>query len=825
MPPTKDQLDALWSSAPISPTPAAAPNTDSSSAGIQSAFDSLPDDKRTIAQQLWDGAKEGLSNTADVVGTGITNAGKGVLHAPVAVADFLEKAANSEPPTPSSGPSGSYLEAGKNAAWETGQEVLKTLTGMGKVPVEAYEKLGPNEKKALILRLGTTAMAALATGGDSLLVKTLGKESLLGKAIINNPVASQAIATTAGGAVSGEVSEVAGFEKDTPLFSKEKMKRIGSDFVESYFLPKILGMIGKGVSKTGETIKDSSLPLSSLQGAEKGTSRYFAGQLTGIKNTVARPQFEQELKDGSKTMSKVMLDEFPKTIKDADGFSSALDDAIATRVADKKAAVSDLNDALTDPKSGVKPFGRNDVGYADLSSEIRKLSKTGLSDDRIQALKGLQTKLTEGFSKPLPQGQTGRMYQPKTFDDMQSLLDETYKDLREFKAFDDSAIAKGGTTPSANAANKTAIDAYKTVVGSIKDAMIEKAKELETKGLVAAGTADKLETANAEIHELIPYQDAALDLAHKEFSASAANSPGSINQQPGSVFSKGQSLRSAAMDQVTAPITSYPVDRARVNASLNMVPDTVDNMRQSGEMLLGRKPIPNINPQGLSGPIGIGVQAAGQGLSAIANSGLAPVAINSQVQAPIPIITQLKDSLLGHTGAAFDEIAKDPLSVSMLEADPDIPPDVMATFMHSTNTTQFEKNIALGQLKMATKDKGWFPPPVMPGIHSFIETPNMEYQGKKVLGVITDPTEGTAYLNAVNEIPDITKRAEMKSAFNNPTSHYVLEIPPSLKQTVKVQKQVIPPEPKPKEVDEPAGTATIHTGSSLGNMDRVIHDY
>lgn len=770
--------------------------------------DGIPADP-TFAQKALDLAKSVGSVAGEAAWGGVKKTGSDIYHSiadgiPAAI-NFLKGSADKAPdlqnkfgiPEAARAPEGSL-------AW-AGIQALEAVGGMGEEVGSKLKEMSPNERKATLTRIGTTAILTLAAGPEA-------------------GVFRQAIFSSAGDLLGGEISQKAGFEKDTPLFTKEEITKKGSNFVESLLLPKLMGIAGKGSSKLGQVTEDASVPIAAKEAAIKGKAGYLAGRMTLGKNTGNEMALVDQLKEGEKTFAKVVVDEFPDKIQDAGELRTALDNSIATRVAEKKGLMEDLNDALSSPASkSSKPFSRNQVGYQDVTQTIRKLKATGIGTSVVPDLEELQRDLTNAFSLPKKQGLPGIVANPKNFQGMSDLLDQVYDRMRGLKAFDPTNAVKASEV----SANKQAIDAYGTVADKIKKSMASQARTLEAQGLVPSGTAKRLEDLNQEIHELIPYKEAAKRFDYSEYQTLKQPQPaGTLIQQPGSPFSGGGSLRSKMLDVVSSPVTEYPVKRARLNETLGFAPDTLSDMKQSSDLLLGRTPRPNINPQGLSGLVaGPAEQALGSGLSSTAESGIVPTLINSQVQSPIPSLQQLKDFPEANTSAALDTIVDDPHSMQLLENDPDIDPKTIDQLKQSRNATQYEKNKALGQLKIETRDKGYFPPPPMQGIHSFIEVPNTTYQGQKVLGTITDQAEGGIYLDAVNQIPDIEKRAKLKSAFNS-QGKYVLEIPNSLKPIPKPEKKVVKAEPVMKEEAQDSGTkSVVDLNSGRGNMERIVHDY
>lgn len=725
----------------------------------------------------------------DTVKEGIERVPKRLGQVSKGAYDFMNEAHEASPDT---GPMTNTFDIGK--------KVISGLIGAGTVAQEKWDELGPNEKKALIVRLGATTAATIATGGQSLLI--------------------QALAASTGNLVGGEISEEMGYEEDTPLFSKAKMKEAGAGFVEGFLLTKLLSATGKGLQYTGEKTRGASVPLADKKLAALDKPGAMTGLTTVGKNTGGEMHLVKDMKAGEKTMAKVLLDEFPDTIKNADEFGDALNMSLKARRQTKASLVTNFDRALQSSKGQVRDFTLKDVGLPRVQKQIAELKKTGVSSDVIADLENFKNEMADAFSKPMGQGIGGRLYTRKSFGEMQDLLDGIYKKQRRLKAFDDNMLSKQGVNPSANT-NAEAIKIYGEAGADIRKAIQKKAAELERKGHLSKGSAQRLADTNQEIHDLMPWKDGSDRFSYADYQTTKQPQPGSLMQPPGSNFSNGQSLKSMATDTLSSPITGPIVERARVNAALEFAPETYASMQDAAGLTLGRLNTPNIQGQGLTGRvIGPGEEMAGQAMSSVAASGAPLVGANVGVQAPIPVIMQ-KDQMDGSIGD-FERSVSDPLSMEQIENDPNIPPEVLESIQQSKNGTMYEKLRTFGKLKIATRNLGYFPPPPMQGIYSYTATPGSEYRGQKVLGVITDESEAHIYLDAINQIPDIEKRTRLKSAFNSP-GKYVLEIPTTLKAIPTPEPKKKSPAPEPKEPE--SSTAAINMDGGATEMERVVHDY
>jgi len=128
----------------------------------------------------------------------------------------------------------------------------------------------------------------------------------------------------------------------------------------------------------------------------------------------------------------------------------------------------------------------------------------------------------------------------------------------------------------------------------------------------------------------MPWMDGARRLKFAKYQTMKQTQPGSMMQPSGSAFSNNQSAKSVATDLATSPITDPILERARANASLNFVPDTIGTMQDIAKMQLGRMSVPRTAGQGLSGRvIGPGLEALGGGMSQVAQSGVIPMALNT----------------------------------------------------------------------------------------------------------------------------------------------------------------------------------------------------
>ena len=663
---------------------------------------------------------------------------------------------------------------------------------------ERFEKLPPDQQKMMALKLVGSGVGGLLPGG----------------------IVLKAGMSTVGGALGEEAGEELGLKKDTPFYSKEKLEALGTNYVESVILPALAMAGGKGLSLASKKTGDSSVPIEDLRKYNQAQPGVLSGATTKGKNTDTSAHMEQVLIDGEKTLAKVVLDEFPDSIKNAQEYKNALQSAVTKRATEKKTLVTDIDNALTG--KDVSKFQLNDVGYNELGEKIKRLQKAGAERDTITELKDYKESLNRAFSEELTPEMSVRTQ--KGFQEAQDVLDDTYKRMRRAQAFDDSTLAKAGQKPSAVAANEELIEVYKDIAARIKKVTEQKVKALEGSNALTKGTSDKLNNLNKEMHDLIPHANAATDLAHAELMMRKRANPGSLNE---AVKTGNRGLISRATDFAAKPF-NYFGERSRLRQQADFIPEAVSDMQQSSKLLLGREQVPDITPRGFRGgvvaPLG---EIAGEGVSAVGTSGVMPAAINSDIYKPIPILNQMKEDPRSDSNLVYDEILKDPMSVEMLLGDPDLDPATVESFIKSKNFTDLEKNTALGKLKMeaAAYDKGWFPPSPMKGINSYIALPKAEYRGSKVLGVVTDPNERRAVLDAINAIPDVEKRTKMKSAFNDPNNlGYLIDFPGNIKAIPVKEKK---PTMETKEVVEPENSAPakIETGTVAGEMDRTVYDY
>lgn len=765
--------------------------------------------KKSASSKLWDAAADATEIASSAVLNGTENAARSVAGfftdgIPNTI-DFLGEAAERAPEVQDRlGIPKKYQinEPPGSPAW-VGQQAIEAVLGAGDVLHDKLAKLPEDERNAVLTRVGTTAALTLASGPGA-------------------GVLRQAVMASLGGMLGGEISKEAGFEAATPLFTKAQATKEGASFVENLLIPGFMKGAGKVLSKTGEVTKSASVPIGAKRLAEQTKPGYLTGRFTLGKNVGGEMAMVEQLKEGEKTLAKTIKNEFPEKIQDVGEFDAALNDSIKSRKTEKASLLNRLETALS-ATPGVRPFSRRDSGYAKITQTIRRLKKSGVGADMVSDLEDIQKKLTDAFTTPLAQGQTGVRLASKGIRGMADVLDESYEKLRGLRAFDDDMLAAAGKNPSQIAGHKKAIAAYKDVAKSIRESIVAKARELENAGSIRRGSAARLGELNDELHDLIPFQEASRRFGYSDYQLRKQAQPaGTLLTDPMSPGAGGGSVMSKARDIITGPVTRYPVERARLNQSLGFASDTFDDMRSAADMMLGSKPVPNTNPQGLSGRvIGPAEQAAGDALQATVQSGALPVAQAAQQ----PAIATLASSPEASTTSALGAIVNDPLSMQMIENDPDIKPETVTMLRQALNGTAYEKQKALGQFKIEARDKGWFPPSPMQGIHSFIELPNSTYHGEKVKGTITDQAEGMIFLDAVNEIPDISRRASLKSAFNSP-GHYVLEFPDALRAEVKKAAAPIPKEP---EQDlEPGGESSVATSSldeGSGAMDRVVHPY
>lgn len=791
MPPVKTTMSAqdLWDAAP------GAPMTDNSNNQM---------DGKPPSQRLWEAAADVGDTAAGAVKNGVVNAasdlGNLVTKGPPAAYDFLADSAHNADGFSKDNGTGALEHEPGSLPW-MGAQAIDALGGIGRTISDRLNKLPPDQQKAILTKTGITAASVMAAG------PTAG-------------VFRQAIMASVGNLIGDNVSQAAGFEPDRPLFTKEEAKKEGGRFVENLLLPKIFGVVGSTMSKAGEAFQDASVPIGNLEKAQKAKPGYLTGRLGVGKNTAGDMAIVDTLKDGEKTLAKVVADEFPDKIDNMGEMQTALEDSISMRTSEKNSIMGNLNKAL--PNSGIRPFSRNDTGYAGLTTTIRKLKGTGVGGDLVEGLEGLQSDLTDAFQKPLPQNQTGKMFNPKDFQGMNDLLDQVYDKMRGLKAFDPKNAMKGSEV----AANKATIRAYRDVADSIKEAIVDRATKLEAAGLVNKGTASRIGELNQEIHDLIPFQTATERAAYYEFQTMRKPQPANSLLAPDdSAFNLSGSLRSQALDQVTKPITQYPVRRAQLRESLGFAPDTLDEMKDAAGYALGRQQVPSIEPQGVLGAVGAAESGVGDALTGTAQSGAIPIAGAAQ---PSPALYQLpQDPKTAHTTQALGAIVNDPASMQIIQNDPDINPDTVTMLEQSKNGTDFEQRKALGQFKIEARNKPWFPPPLMKGIHSFIATPGDTYHGEKVMGTITDMAEGAVFMDALNQIPDVSKRARLKSAFNSP-GHFVLEFPPSLKAggSARAAPAPVPVEPKePQDIDDSGSSSAPTLSAGQESMERIVHDY
>lgn len=679
--------------------------------------------------------------------------------------------------------------------------IQNDIIGLQLALQEAIPQLSPEEKKALITKMSSSAAGAIGGG------------------LVGGPLGAYA-GGIAGYKAGQEGSEALGFEPDTPAFSEKKMHELIQVALGDVFTMGMGKYGGKYVSKAGEFARETLGNIEKMRDIARLQPDRIPALLTvGARQNATTTALLKELREGREVFANVYLDEM-KGAKNAVGAKELLDKAISARREAKESIFDSLNSKYKAAEGADRDaflFSAEDVGINKIQKKIAELKETGIGSEAA----GLQNKILDDaaspFSREVPIIAGGKEYGmsqsvpvKKTFAEMQRMLDATYDELAELKHFDYSAAGKAGADPSVLAQAKAATTVYADLAANIRSAMTSKMEALAKRGLVAEGTATKFSKLNDEMHKLMPYRTAFDNLIKTAEQTGIPNIPRTLAPNAGSPFGRSGSNMVQAVDVLAAPVTKSILERQALSAGNNFEPNVLSDLQKTSELVAGRRdPASGVSGLGtfFTQGAGMGAQATGATMQAMGQAPVAAAAIAAQ-----------QSNVLDPDN--YDNLMANPDFLPLLQQDPDIPDETKTLVQQARNGTQYEKLKALGQLKIDARDKGWFPPPPMVGIHSYAALPKTEYRGQKVLGTITDQGESHIFLDALDRIPDVAKRTKLKSAFNSP-GHYVLEIPNSLKPVPLPEKPA--PEKKEPVLEEPTSTAKISDGGA-GIMERVMHD-
>lgn len=758
-------------------------------------WDDLPEEKSSPPAPLNGDEKSTLGKVlefgSDVINKDIPQAGKNIY-------DTVKAGAGAVISIPSILKRASELSQGNNS--------VDTIHAIMQAVGEKLPDMDPDQKKALMTKMAGGGIGGAV--GVGLAPETGGASLLL-------PPVLAALGMQGG----QEASEEMGFEPDTPAISSDKAHLLIQSLLTNVLTEAPIQAMGQGLSKVGGFVKGKTAGMESVKDAlVRGNPDHIIGQLTwGSKTAAGESPITSQMREGMGTFSRVFLDEMPNA-KNAVDAVQKLKAAITRRYEIKQGIFESL---ASKAKGTSNPdaflFSEGDLGLRSISRKIKETAETGIGGDAAAVQSAVLGDIRTGFQKQMPQPTGGYSPVPikKSFQQMQVMLDRTYEELRKLKLFDARAQGVAGVTPSQMAQVADRIEVYGDLASKIKTAMASKMEKLAKSGLIEKGTAEKFARVNSEMSDLQPFVPAFERFSDSSLQALTKDPPRSLVQKNGSIFNRNESTIGQALNRVAGPITSGFLEKGNLESAANFAPNSLSEIQKSAELMTGRRSPANPISSWTSGAgqvTGKGMQLAGSALETASDPRIAG-AISAGVSAP------------SWNGDDFDSVVSQPGFVQTLVEDPDISDETKRNFTQSTNATQWEKNKALGQLKIEARDKGWFPPPPMQGIHSFIKVPNATYQGEKVLGTITDQAEGGIYLDAVNQIPDIEKRAKLKSAFNS-QGKYVLEVPNSLKPVPKPEKAPVKAEPVMKEESQDIGSKSVpslHSGQ--GNMNRIVHDY
>lgn len=747
--------------------PAPIENKEEPSGGVgQFVSDVVTKDAPQALENTWESAK---------------GAGRAIAGIPEAVGEAVRA---------SSGGSGDFMN---QLAIQLGSKFLE-----GKTPEEA-------KQLAVKMGLGTAGGAlgmalAPSTGGMSLALPILGG--------------------VAGAQVGQEVSEALDYEPDTPMLSSAKAHQAIQNLFTQVIGQGLTSGGGALLAKGGSVMKSLSTAIEHTRDLKRMDPDAIAGAFT-VGSRVADTALKAKMREGAPTFARVFLDEI-KGAKNAVAAEKSLRAAITKRSQDKARAFSFIKRqekrATGTPNEDAFLFSEGELGLGRAMKEARsRADGGGIGAEGAALERDIYSAVTNEFSKdsPTPVGFT-RIKTKKTFEEMQTALDNTYEELRKLRKFDDAAARKVGSTPSAAAQVEDLIKAHENIANGIKKAMDNRITLLQKKGLVPGSIKETILTANSEIHDLMPFLSGLDRFVETSGQALLTDPPRSLAQKPGSLFGRGTSKISQGLDMAMSPLVEPLVEKSANMNAVNFGPNQLSEVGKISELMTGQRapvsPVPGHIPGVTGYGVGVGMETAGNALSGVSSPPL--VAGMAGAQAPT------------FDPNDYDSVSSNPAFSQMLQSDPDISDDTKIAFSQTANGSQYEKNMALGKLKIEARNKGWFPPPEMQGIHSFIKLPKAEYRGEKVIGTITDQAEGALFLDALNEIPDVEKRAKLKSAFNS-SGKYVLEIPSTLRARPTPEKSVQKKEPEPVDDTNDTGssTAKISLGSGQGNMERVVHDY
>ncbi len=696
--------------------------------------------------------------------------------------------------------------------------MVSELAGLIEATREKLRGLPPKAKAAIVSRL-------VGSGAGSILGSRGGGAGTVAGGVIGNMAA-------------GELNEVFGLEEDTPLLSIQKAKEIRKELVQGVLVPWVTRKTGQSTSTIGKWIKEASTPLDEIKKMMLGKEGSIAAKLSiGSRNTGSEGVFRRELARGEKTFSRINP---IQNAKNADEAVEMISAAIKERSLAKKTLVGDVDQTIQGiaAKGGDAPLMASaDLGFDELKEEIRKQMKTGVGAESAKTKLAAIEEFEEGFRQVVPQdlwdkalGRTRTTGAPKTLGEMQEVLDATYDELRKLKLYDDLSISKEGLNPSEMAKNAARVEVYQAAADSLKGSMDTYLGKLASKGIISKDVAKQIKTLNQEMHDIIPYRTAFERFSDVAAQAITTDPPRSLVQRAGAEFVRPQSARSAALDALTAPLTKGINERAAANAALGFEPGVMDDIQTAIGIKNGSIP-PGVPGSPIVGKVGTGIDKVGEMLTQAGGGSLVPGAPPAGVGLPQqpgltgPIIASLamaRDPDFSNSVEAYDTLVKDQGFLQQLEHDPDIPDDVKHTFLDTKTGTAFEKMKAYGMLKLAGRNKGWFPPPKMEGVHSFVNAPKgrVTDKGRPVLGFVTDAIEADLVYEAFDSIENIYDRAEAQRLFNQPGTNkgMLFMLPPSLVPGAPKQKKAPQSKPPPK-----AKTVKVDSGSSSGA--RVEYDH
>jgi hypothetical protein len=690
---------------------------------------------------------------------------------------------------------GQMAAAAPGFAWDVGNRTaLNMRNGMPGFMAASQaigDKLGemipPEQRLSAAVRFGGSMLGTVAGG--------MAPGLLLAKEAAKVP--ARAIMASLVGGVLGDKTgqqtlEWFGVEEPTPL--REKFVSGVSDLITATAVPKVLEFSGW---KGGEIIKAMrNSPLSPTRrliemSKERGVLA-AKGFGVGARNLGTERMFFDDLKQGEKIYAKINPGRGIEGPNGPDRLVSSIESAITQRYQQKQAAIRDIDSLVGEARASGKNIPLIKGDDLDLAETVKRLGKrkdSMISQMDLSAQKELLDKIGSRFESSIAKPDGGFYKKDITLGEAQAMLDVTYENLRSLRHFDYLSNSNAMMNPSQAMQFAAQSEVYQDLAGALRKRITQYSKETFDhfpKELASKGyKRTSLPVLNEEIHALLPFLTAAERMAPQKMAGIIEHTMASLNANVSKPASQVvQALEGAASARLGLGSVNEGIQDAIHLGKIRAAAPQIDRLSQAinGEITLG--PMARGVDATLDATTG-GLQGAGAALASAPGMAAQITAYDFYNQPP-----QVTKSYID--------------SLPVME-------ETKAMLEQAIFGTREEQFMALGQAKKETLGMGTFEPSPIPGINTFIATP----EDSDRIGVIPDQMERKAFESMIDKTEKSSiERAKLKSALVDGS---VIKIPDKFKRAPS-ERVVLAPTIKPETVE-------IDSSSGGENSERVEQPY